>query len=113
MQFEKPTAQLLGRFQTFHKGHEALARNAIETVGQVVIMVRTMETSTNNPYNFDEIKGFIDNAMKSEFEGRYLVVQVPNITAVHYGRDVGYSIDKIELGVELESISATQLRSVK
>jgi hypothetical protein len=45
-----------------------------------------------------------------EYEGRYIVIPVPNITNIFYGRDVGYKIEKIELGAELESISATNIR---
>ena len=35
---------------------------------------------------------------------------LPNITHIVYGRDVGYQIEKVELGAEIESISATQKR---
>ena len=46
-----------------------------------------------------------------EFEGRFVVVPLPNITAVFYGRDVGYSVERIDLDHELEQISATGERS--
>jgi hypothetical protein len=35
---------------------------------------------------------------------------MPNITNIVYGRDVGYKIERIELGAEIESISATAER---
>ena len=38
------------------------------------------------------------------------VVPLPNITSILYGRDVGYTIDKIDLPETLTSISATAIR---
>ena len=43
-------------------------------------------------------------------EGKYTVVPLPNITSILYGRDVGYTIEKIELPDEFTRISATQIR---
>jgi hypothetical protein len=39
-----------------------------------------------------------------------MVIKVPNITNIVYGRDVGYKIEQIELSPELQAISATQKR---
>jgi hypothetical protein len=36
---------------------------------------------------------------------------MPNITNIVYGRDVGYKIEKVELGQDIEAISATQKRA--
>jgi hypothetical protein len=41
---------------------------------------------------------------------RFVVVPVPNITHVFYGRDVGYVVERIVLDDEVEAISATHLR---
>ena len=38
------------------------------------------------------------------------VIKVPNITNIVYGRDVGYKIEQVKLGDEIETISATQKR---
>ena len=51
----------------------------------------------------------IEHALR-EFEGRFLIVPVPNLTHVFYGRDVGYSIEKIELGSDVQAISGTESR---
>ncbi len=110
--YKNPTAQLLGRYQPFHDGHFNLAKNAIETVGQVAIMVRdTQGTDEKNPFDFEAVKSRIEERMNKEgYEGKYVVLLVPNITNIHYGRDVGYKIEKIELSPELQAISATKLR---
>ena len=46
-----------------------------------------------------------------EFEGRYTVIPVPNITNIFYGRDVGYTIERLEMDSSVEAISATGVRS--
>jgi hypothetical protein len=39
-----------------------------------------------------------------------LILKLPNITNIVYGRDVGYKIEKIELSPEMQEISATKKR---
>jgi hypothetical protein len=45
-----------------------------------------------------------------EFDGRFTVVPLPNISHVFYGRDVGYVVERINLDDRFESISATEVR---
>ena len=42
----------------------------------------------------------------------YEIISVPNITHITYGRNVGYKIEKEELGEELEKISGTEERTI-
>tara|TARA_R110002033_G_scaffold28492_1_gene63676 strand:- start:66 stop:299 length:234 start_codon:yes stop_codon:yes gene_type:complete len=46
-----------------------------------------------------------------EYDKDYIIMHVPNIVNITYGRDVGYDIDQEHLGEEIESISATEIRS--
>ena len=46
----------------------------------------------------------------SAHAGRFVVVAVPNITHVFYGRDVGYTVERIVLDEATEDISATKIR---
>jgi hypothetical protein len=39
-----------------------------------------------------------------------VVVPIPNITSIFYGRDVGYTIEQINLDSSVEDISATEQR---
>jgi hypothetical protein len=48
----------------------------------------------------------------SDYAGRFVVVSVPNITKVLYGRDVGYDLERIVLDESVEAISATRLRAL-
>lgn len=74
-------------------------------------MVRNMPISEKNPYSFEQVKKNIDESLKEEYNGYYDVISVPNITNIHYGRDVGYSIEYIDLPSEIQAISATKIRA--
>ena len=106
--YSKPTAQMLGRFQPFHEGHFELFKKILEKTGQVVILVRTC-SGENNPYGFGTVKRKIIKKLR-QYKGKYEIIRVPNITYICYGRDVGYKIEKITLPKTIESISATQIR---
>ena len=41
----------------------------------------------------------------------FIVMDVPNIINITYGRDVGYKIEQEHLGEEIENISATEIRN--
>ena len=108
--YNKPTAQMLGRWQPFHDGHFELFKKILEKTGQVQIMVRTMPKSDNNPFEFEEIKKKIEEKLK-DYIGKFEVLQVANITNICYGRDVGYKIEEIILPKEIQKISATEIRN--
>lgn len=108
----KPTALFIGRYQPFHDGHKKLIVEGINRVGQACIAVRTMpeDDLEKNPFTVEAVQGRIHEAMY-DYVGKYRVVVLPNITHVFYGRDVGYTIDRITLDAETEAISATQIRA--
>lgn len=104
----KPTTLMLGRFQPWHEGHRALYFEAKKRTEQVLIGIRnTHKTSEKDPLNFCEVKRFIDED-QSVTTG--LVLKLPNITNIVYGRDVGYKVEQVKLSDEIEIISATQKR---
>jgi adenylylsulfate kinase len=109
--FKKPTALMLGRYQPFHDGHKALIVEGIQRVGQVCIAVRdTQGTDEKNPFSFEYVRSRIEHGLRA-YEGRFIVAQLPNITNIFYGRDVGYKIERIDLDKELQRISATDERA--
>jgi adenylylsulfate kinase len=82
----------------------------LRRVGQVCIAVRdTAGTDGNNPFDFEYVRARIEHGLR-EFEGRFLVVPLPNITHIFYGRDVGYAVERIDLDVSLQAISASDVR---
>lgn len=109
---KKPTVQMLGRWQPFHDGHLALFKEALKKTGQVCIMVRdTGGTDDSNPFDFDFVKEKIEEALIPEYEGKFVVQLVPNITNISYGRGVGYAIEEIVLPEKIQKISATGIRA--
>lgn len=110
---KKPTAFYLGRYQPFHDGHKALITEGLRRVGQVCIAVRdTGGTDAANPFDFEYVRSRIDHALR-EYEGRYVIMQVPNITNIFYGRDVGYVIERIDLDEANKAISAKKIRKLE
>ena len=103
------SAMMLGRYQPFHKGHKELFKKALEKTGHVTIMVRDCNDE-NNPFNFQQIKNRIEESL-NEYHGKFMIMQVPNITNICYGRDVGYKIEEIILPKEIQKISATDIRN--
>ena len=106
----KPTAQMLGRWQPWHTGHQTLFHEILKKTGQVNIMVRDVKGVGDNPFDFETVKKNIEEALK-EFKNRIKITLVPNITNICYGRGVGYKIEEIILSDEIQKISATKIRS--
>ena len=89
---KKPTAQMLGRWQPFHDGHYTLFKEIIKKTGQVCIQIRDVQGVDDNPFDFETVKKKIEERLNPEFEGRFKIMLVPNITNICYGRGVGYKI---------------------
>ena len=110
----KPTTQLLGRWQPWHDGHFALFERAVAKTGQVAIMVRdTGGTDENNPFYYDVVRDRIITELgkKGYMHGdEYVVMLMPNIVNITYGRDVGYKIEQEVFDDEIHAISATKIR---
>jgi hypothetical protein len=106
--WSKPTTLMLGRYQPWHEGHHALYVEAEKRADQVMLGVRsTYNTSPKDPLTFDQVKEYI---AKDEFMDKAMVIRMPNITNIVYGRDVGYKIEQVTLDAKTEAISATQKR---
>ena len=105
-----PTAQMLGRWQPWHAGHQKLFEETLKKTGQVNIMVRDVKGVDDNPFDFETVKKKIEERLNPKFEGRFKIVLVPNITNICYGRGVGYKIEEIVLPEDIQKISATNIR---
>ena len=118
--WKKPTVEMLGRWQPWHDGHTELFKRALQKTGQVCIMYRDVggvdagvDGQSDNPFQFEEVKKNIIEGLKPHGyeEGReYVVIKVPNIIDISYGRGVGYTFTEHDLGVEIHKISATNIR---
>jgi nicotinamide mononucleotide adenylyltransferase len=105
----RPTAQMLGRWQPWHDGHQALFEEIIKKTGQVNIQVRDVQGVDDNPFDFETVKNNIQLAL-ADYGDRVKITLVPNITNICYGRGVGYKIEEIVLPEHIQEISATKIR---
>ena len=105
-----PTAEMLGRWQPWHGGHQKLFEETLKRAEQVLIMVRDVQGVGDNPFDFETVKKNIEEKLNPKFEGKYKIMLVPNITNICYGRGVGYKIEEIVLDEEIQKISATKIR---
>jgi len=104
-----PTTQMLGRWQPWHGGHQALFDRAIAKHGQVFLMVRDMPIDINNPFPAYEV---VENLQQVLYKhaGKVKIQVVPNLLNITYGRDVGYKIEQETFEREVHDISATRIR---
>jgi len=122
--WNKPTVQMLGRWQPWHPGHQELFKRIHAITGQVCIMIRTVPADTeanervpgqnDNPFNINEVSSRISIELnKDGFTNGvdYVIIQVPNIVDISYGRGVGYTFTEHDLGKEIHDISATKIRA--
>jgi phosphopantetheine adenylyltransferase len=109
--WQKPTVQMLGRWQPWHAGHRALFERAIEKTGQVCIMIRDCQGwNHSNPFDLEQVKKYIRADLDPQYKGRYEIIVVPNIVNITYGRDVGYIIEQETFDDATQAISATAIR---
>jgi len=123
---KKPTTQMLGRWQPWHKGHTELFKKALAETGQVCIMIRDVGgivgtdagagrtvKQDDNPFDIHKVKknirvGLLEEGF--EYGDKYIIMEVPNIVDISYGRGVGYTFTQHDLGEQIHSISATNIR---
>ena len=108
---KKTYSLFVGRWQYFHKGHQALIRTALDAGRNVCIAIRDTEMSEDNPYSVKQRKKMIKKAFKGERKkGRIRIITIPDIDQICFGRKVGYEIKEIKLDKETEKISGTSIR---
>ena len=124
---QKPTTQMLGRWQPWHDGHLELFKRALAETGQVCIMIRDVggivgkdasggrtSSQDDNPFDYNTVVQNIQIALKTagyNYHDKYTIMRVPNIVDISYGRGVGYTLTEHDLGEQLHEISATKIRA--
>ena len=119
-----PTVQMLGRWQPWHEGHQELFKRCHAMTGQVCIMIRQVPEKReansrvpgqdDNPFDIETVQqNIIDGLAKDGFTimEDYVIMVVPNIVDISYGRGVGYTFTEHDLGKEIHDISATKIRA--
>ena len=70
-----------------------------------------VEGQADNPFQFEEVKAKINEGLAQHgfTDGKeYVVVKVPNIIDISYGRGVGYSFTEHDLGKEIHDTYLTR-----
>ena len=120
-----PTTQMLGRWQPWHDGHTELFKRALAETGQVCIQIRTVPQDTDasdgrtmiqddNPFIVADVKENIKKELEKHgftYREEYVIMVVPNIVDISYGRGVGYTFTEHNLGEDIHNISATKIRA--
>ena len=101
----------IGRWQPLHDAHKQLFKQVINEGGKVCVAIRNGEINEKNPFMPLEVMGMIAEQMKEEIEaGKLMVMQIPDICSVEFGRGVGYDIIEHVPPPEVAEISATKIR---
>ena len=117
--WKKPTVQMLGRWQPWHDGHQALFKRCFAKTGQVIIQVRDVEGASggigqeDNPFSWKSVCKRIEQSLENDGFKRgieYEIMLVPNIVNITYGRGVGYVFEEEVFDKTTTKISATQIR---
>ncbi|MDG2061774.1 MAG: cytidyltransferase [SAR86 cluster bacterium] len=117
--WQKPTVQMLGRWQPWHDGHQELFKRAIDKTGQVIIQVRDVHGASggdgqeDNPFDWDFVCKNIEIGLEKDAYRRgihYEIMLVPNVVNITYGRGVGYVFEEEVFDLEINEISATKIR---
>ena len=105
---KKPYNLFIGRFQSPHKGHQAIFDEYLSKNEPVLIAIRNVPTDENNPLTAIEVyqlwqKIYANNPLVE-------VIVIPDICSVNYGRGVGYEVNEITVDSSIAAISATEIR---
>jgi len=114
---------MLGRWQPWHNGHTELFKRCYAMTGQVAIMIRQVPEKReansrvpgqdDNPFDLETVKENISAELFMHgftIDEDYVIMVVPNIVDISYGRGVGYTFTEHDLGDAVHSISATKIR---
>ena len=107
----KKYALYIGRWQTWHAGHEWLISQQLDKGKNVWVAIRDVQVDENNPKSAHQVlmdlskeKFFIDNSDK------IMISIIPDIESVNYGRGVGYEVIHHAPPADVEIISGTKIR---
>ncbi len=107
----KKYAMFIGRWQTWHAGHEWLIRQQLDKGKNVWVAIRDVPKDENNPKSAQEVLTMLQNEPFFQNNWDKLFVSIiPDIESVNYGRGVGYDVIFHEPPTEIAEISGTKIR---
>lgn len=101
----------IGRWQTWHKGHEWLINQQLEKGKNCWVAIRDVEVGEGNPKTAQEVlRELQQEPFFAQNFDKILLSIIPDIESVNYGRGVGYDVIYHEPPKEIEQISGTAIR---
>ena len=107
---DKKYAIFVGRYQPYHYGHISLIEQKLNEGIPALIMVRDIDADEKNPFTTDQTIDMIETYHKSKGQD-VVVMKIPDIESVNYGRGVGYEINEFTPPDNIGFISATKIRN--
>ncbi len=107
----KKYALFIGRWQTWHKGHEWLINQQLEKGKNCWVAIRNVEVDENNPKSAQQVLQELQNEpFFTKNWDKIMLSIIPDSESVNYGRSVGYDGIYHEPPKEIEKISGTAIR---
>ena len=101
-------AMFVGRWQPLHNGHKWLIGQKLDEGVPVLICVRDIPPDEKNPFTTQQTIEMLQTAYADD---DVVVIGIPDIESVNYGRGVGYDIVEHVPPADIGFISATDIRS--
>lgn len=105
-------AMFIGRWQTWHSGHEWLINQQLNKGKKIWIAIRDVELDKGNPKTAKEVYDLLLSVefIKNNLDN-ILITIIPDIESVNYGRGVGYDVIYHEPPEDILKISGSKIRS--
>jgi nicotinamide mononucleotide adenylyltransferase len=108
----KKYALFIGRWQTWHGGHDWLISQQYDKGKNVWIAIRDVPEDENNPKTAQKVLIELTHLLQNKIEeGRLYISIIPDIESVNYGRYVGYDVIYHEPPTEIGLINGTSIRN--
>ena len=106
----KKYALCIGRWQTWHKGHEWLINQQLEKGKNCWVAIRDVQQDENNPKSAQEVlKELSNEPFFTNNWDKIMLSIIPDIESVNYGRDAGYGTIFHKAPSDITKIGATQI----
>lgn len=110
----KKYAMYIGRWQTWHAGHEWLIRQQLDKGKNVWVAIRDVAVDANNPKTAQEVlRDLANEPFFIENSSKIMISIIPDIDSVNYGRNVGYEVVYHHPSWDVSKISGTKIREGK
>ena len=106
---DKKYAIFIGRYQPYHWGHIELVEQKLKEGVPALIMVRDIVPDEKNPFTTEQTVDMIRKYHSAKGDD-VVVMIIPDIESVNFGRGVGYEINEYTPPDNIGFISATKIR---